>query len=225
MFELETAITDWKQTFDGNEAVSTADVSELESHLRESVSELSSNGLSQREAFLIGTDRLGHPFVLEQEYVKVDSGVRWRRRAFWMLAGYVAMTFVQVFISAIVAITGTGLAFSGVGGSAAGVTMIVMTLLVWSVILVLAVRWIRKLDSLNEQMPAKWMLAIGSALVVAPMITYGVRCVQLQLVSPSWFGEAYVYLNLAGWAINICIVAICFIAMCKFSTPEVATVE
>ena len=142
-----------------------------------------------------------------------------------MLAGYVAMTFVQVFISAIVAITGTGLAFSGVGGSAAGVTMIVMTLLVWSVILVLAVRWIRKLDSLNEQMPAKWMLVIGSALVVAPMITYGVRCVQLQLVSPSWFGEAYVYLNLAGWAINICIVAICFIAMCKFSTPEVATVE
>jgi hypothetical protein len=51
---------------------------ELESHLRDSVTVLQSKGLSDDEAFLIGTRRIGNEAVLEPEFARENGGRGWR---------------------------------------------------------------------------------------------------------------------------------------------------
>ena len=226
MFNLENAIENWKQSFGNNDAVSTEETFELEAHLRELIIDLSKCGLSQREAFLVGADRLGHPSELEQEYVKVNFGTQWRRRVFWMLAGYIAMTVGGALVSAVVAITGTGMAFAGVGGTAAGVAMLAVMVLGWSGLIVLAYRQSHNFGgSRSKQLPAQWFVAAGVMLLVAPIITFGGRIAQSRIVAPSWYGESATYLGLGGFTIHACVVAVCFIAMCKLSKPAIKAVD
>src|SRR5262249_3358 len=52
--------------------VKTEDLKELESHVRDSMSQLESKGLSSEESFLVATHRVGNPEKLEPEFAKVN---------------------------------------------------------------------------------------------------------------------------------------------------------
>ncbi len=225
MFELETTIEDWKLSFGKNDAVSPEETLELEEHLRELMIDLGKSGLSQREAFMVGADRLGHPSELEQEYAKINIGAQWRKRVFWMLTGYIAMTVVGTIVSAVVAIAGTGMAFAGVEGTVSGVVMIAVMVLGWSSLPVLAFRQFQKPGGRGEHLPTKWFVAVGMMLVVAPFITFGGRIAQTRIVDPSWYGESAVYLGIGGIAIHLGVVAFCFIAMCKLNNPVIKAID
>ena len=87
MFDLETAIADWKQSLAAYESLSAEDIAELETHLRDSLATLASEHLNEEEAFLIARRRVGPMVELGSEYAKANPCQVWARRLKWMCLG------------------------------------------------------------------------------------------------------------------------------------------
>ena len=70
-FDLNEAIRRWRENLGASHALSADNLEELASHLRASVQKLQADGLSEEEAFLAATRRLGERGALEREFAKV----------------------------------------------------------------------------------------------------------------------------------------------------------
>ncbi|WP_395244349.1 permease prefix domain 1-containing protein [Agromyces sp. MMS24-K17] len=77
--ELDTLIASWRQWMERRDAVSAADVDELEGHLRDQVEHLSLGGLADDEAFLVAVKRLGSIDELSREYAREHSERLWKQ--------------------------------------------------------------------------------------------------------------------------------------------------
>jgi hypothetical protein len=75
-FDLSLAIQQWREKLVQSPHFKTENVAELESHVRDSVVTLQSNGLSSEESFLVATHRVGSPEKLEPEFAKVNWSPR-----------------------------------------------------------------------------------------------------------------------------------------------------
>jgi len=95
MFDLETAIAEWKKALADRESLSEDDIVELESHLRDCVTSLDAMGLSGEEAFLIAQRRVGQPAELDAEFSKVSPTIRWVHRGKWMCIGVLALIIIR----------------------------------------------------------------------------------------------------------------------------------
>lgn len=78
MFDLETQIRSWSDHLRAHGNFTEADLSELESHLRDQIEDLEASGLSAEEAFLIGVKRLGNVDAISHEFAKVNSENLWK---------------------------------------------------------------------------------------------------------------------------------------------------
>jgi len=87
MFQLDTAITHWRNGLLVNQNIQDSDVDELENHLRDEIDSLILLGLNHEEAFMISTHRIGDQQTVGQEFAKVNTKEIWRNRLFWMLSG------------------------------------------------------------------------------------------------------------------------------------------
>jgi len=76
---LEERIAEWRSHLLRRQALSTADVDELEDHLRTQVADLVEGGLDEEEAFLIGVKRIGNLDAVSQEYAREYSERLWKR--------------------------------------------------------------------------------------------------------------------------------------------------
>lgn len=76
---VEARIASWRGFVGRRAAISTADVDELEAHLRDQMGELESVGLSEDEAFLIAVGRLGEVDALSREYAQEHSDRLWKQ--------------------------------------------------------------------------------------------------------------------------------------------------
>ena len=76
------------------------DLAELEGHLRGSVADLSGRGLDNEEALLVALRRIGDPNVLAVEFHKVNPGLAWARRWYWMSAGFLGFSIAVQAIEA-----------------------------------------------------------------------------------------------------------------------------
>ena len=77
--DVETRIESWRGFVGRRAAISTADVDELESHLRDEMADLRDVGLSDDEAFLIAVGRLGEVDALSREYAQEHSDRLWKQ--------------------------------------------------------------------------------------------------------------------------------------------------
>lgn len=87
-FDLNRAIQEWRNSLARSPALHSENLAELESHLRDSISELLRARLSSEEAFLIAARRVGQGDALDREFRKVNSGAILLERASWLLAGF-----------------------------------------------------------------------------------------------------------------------------------------
>jgi len=101
MFNLKEAILKWRSELMQRESYSGSDVEELESHLRDEIGNLTLVSLSEEEAFLVATARLGDGDVLASEFAKVNVKAIWLRRFFWMAAGVFSFYMINLFAVAI----------------------------------------------------------------------------------------------------------------------------
>lgn len=92
MSQLERRLSAWRESIGRAGTLTRDDIEELELHLRDSVESLSRVGLTEEEAILVALRRIGDPTVLAVEYRKVNPGLAWARRWYWMTAGFLAFT-------------------------------------------------------------------------------------------------------------------------------------
>ena len=76
---LEERIGEWRHSLERRPAVRTADVEELEDHLRNQIEALSKAGLDEDEAFLVAVKRLGNLDNLSREFAIEYSERLWKQ--------------------------------------------------------------------------------------------------------------------------------------------------
>ena len=98
MFNLNEKIINWRGNLAQSETLGSSDIDELESHLREEIEQLTALNLSDEEAFLVATHRLGSTDSLAAEYKKINSGMKFRRRLSLMITGILAYLLATHFV-------------------------------------------------------------------------------------------------------------------------------
>jgi len=79
MFDLESQIRKWRRHVQSTGSLGVQDVEELESHLRDSIDELTGRGVSVEEAFIVSIRRMGDARALDHEFAKVSTESIWRQ--------------------------------------------------------------------------------------------------------------------------------------------------
>jgi hypothetical protein len=77
--ELEAQIDRWRGYVQRRQAIATADVEELEDHLREQIEDLLTSGLDHDEAFLVAIKRLGNLDAVSREFAQEHSDRLWKQ--------------------------------------------------------------------------------------------------------------------------------------------------
>jgi hypothetical protein len=90
--QLDKQLAAWKDSIVRAGTLTEEDILELEVHVRDTVQELMGKGLTQEEALLVALRRIGDPSVLAVEYQKVNPGLAWARRWYWMTAGFLGFS-------------------------------------------------------------------------------------------------------------------------------------
>lgn len=101
MFDLNEQINKWRSNLAQSQILDNSDIDELESHLREEIENLTALKLSDEEAFLIATYRLGDTARLCDEYAKINRGKRFRQNVSWMITGILTYLLAIHFAIAI----------------------------------------------------------------------------------------------------------------------------
>src|SRR5919198_2099647 len=76
---LEEQIDQWRSYIRRRQAIHSADVAELEDHLREQIAVLADAGLATDEAFLVAVKRMGELDALSREYAREHSDRLWKQ--------------------------------------------------------------------------------------------------------------------------------------------------
>jgi len=94
-FDLNLAIRRWREDLARSSAMRIENLDELESHLRDSIDRLRAHELSEEEAFLVATLRLGKVQKLEQEFRKVNGSGASLERTLWVFIAVQLWLFVS----------------------------------------------------------------------------------------------------------------------------------
>jgi len=211
MFNLEGAIDGWKHRVRQAESVTQANIDELEGHLREGIAAFVAKGLTEEEAFLVASMRLGEEAVLSQEYGKVNGAAVRSRRIVWMLVGYVGGVALASGISGISACVGMLSAYLGFGGLPTGVAEVIagfaggMMVIFW-----LCLRTRRNDGAPEHDFTSAGWLAVLAAVMAAGAGTgiFG-RMVHAQLAAADQFSTSMQWTGIGGLATHVCMIAAC----------------
>src|SRR6188508_1410399 len=76
---LEEQIGQWRSYIRRRSAIHSADVAELEDHLREQIAVLTDAGLATDEAFLVAVKRMGNLDALSREFAREHADRLWKQ--------------------------------------------------------------------------------------------------------------------------------------------------
>ena len=176
-FDLSDAIRKWRGNLAQSAAFRSADLDELEAHLRDAIPAFEAAGLSSEESFLIASRRIGSRHTLESEFAKINPARAWLNRP-W-LAG-----LLQIVTP------GLGNLYSG--RPLRGLILHVAVQGIWF-FLALALLWL--------PWPANFLIPAAAAIVVTIFVVFdGVRCARALL--PDFplarYNRWYVYILVAA---------------------------
>nr|WP_210412445.1 permease prefix domain 1-containing protein [Pseudarthrobacter sp. NIBRBAC000502772] len=77
--ELEAQIEQWRGYVQRRQAISAADIDELEDHLRGQIADRQATGLDDEEAFLVAIKRLGNLDAVSREFAREHSDRLWKQ--------------------------------------------------------------------------------------------------------------------------------------------------
>src|SRR5208282_305454 len=86
-FNLNSAVTSWRQELLAHAEILPEEIRELESHLRLSIDGLKQLGLREVEAFWLARRRLGHGEKIAVEFARAKPYRLWQNRLHWLTAG------------------------------------------------------------------------------------------------------------------------------------------
>jgi hypothetical protein len=92
-FDLNATLENWRQELASQPTLTAENRRELETHLRDTLSEFQSRGLNENESFWLARRRVGQLKQISEEFLKADPIAVWRERALWMALGYGSLQF------------------------------------------------------------------------------------------------------------------------------------
>jgi hypothetical protein len=101
-FDLNQSVSKWREGLADAGTLRSADLDELEHHLRDSVAQLRAGELSEEEAFFVAAGRLGSSHLLSREFAKVNLSQVWQGRLCWMLLGIFLYQLIMQFPNTVV---------------------------------------------------------------------------------------------------------------------------
>ena len=94
MFNVDEQIRQWRRELNNAEVCHASDLEELEIHLRDEIKNLGDKGLSNEEAFVVASRRLGDRGSLTHEFAKVNAHALLARRILWICVGVLAAMLI-----------------------------------------------------------------------------------------------------------------------------------
>jgi hypothetical protein len=179
-FSLKQSLSEWRHDISNNPAMSESSLDELESHLQDSIETLEKAGLSEQEAFIIATRRLGPTDILQAEYAKENQATLWRHNMTWLLFGWISLLFIRYVARAAMAVGFLGLNF-GFSAKTTGLLTSGIICLIWITGFVFLFRFTQTLSSQagrmssNAKMVSKWSFPtmgtfVFAAVFISPFI-------------------------------------------------------
>lgn len=223
MFELERAIENWKNLAAAGESVRSEDVMELVTHLRDHISELSAGGLSEEEAFLVATHRIGSTEELDREFAKTNGTTLWRRRIVWMLCGFFAYKVAGALIMTMASIVSTGVILATSSGMTAAVASTCVSAAGWALLLVLACRQAKKIEAAPLRFSVKTGVFIALVLVAQVGSQAGGVAALRNFIPVESVGEMALWSAYGGWVIKIVLLVSTMAMLWKLNEQNPAT--
>ena len=184
MFDLNQELNRWRGRLADQAGVGPADLEELEDHLRESMGDLRGKGLSEEEAFLVASRRLGEPEDLGSEFAIADPDNRRRFRLRWMVVGILAAVLLWL-ASGLVATPLVGGILLVLGGQQMSITgSVVVIVLTRLLLVVLGLRVIWKMLASDGSSRRIGSLGPGKVFAVALVLA---TLVMLTRLAPAIF--------------------------------------
>lgn len=220
MFQLEAEIQRWCHSLAQHDSMQTADVLELESHLRELISNFQAKELTEHEAFMIATGRLGATNDLVTEYEKVNTDYVWRTRILWMLGGYVAFILASRLISSLSQAIAGGVLLAGLGPLWAAFTAVIVLGLAWGFLLYRLHRQAKNssvvTDRMSKQMYVWAVVGYLVTLAIARLATVPL----LRFANYGEIGQLAMFNNIGALVIHGAFFIACVVLMWKLSLPN-----
>jgi hypothetical protein len=98
-FDLNAAIADWQLELASQPELTPVVRRELETHLRDTITELQGRGLNNEESFWLARQRTGRPGQLGEEFAKGNPANAWKDRIFWLVVCLLFLNFWGTFIN------------------------------------------------------------------------------------------------------------------------------
>ena len=131
-FDLNPALQQWRASLQNLGDFSADELEELEGHLRESMAALHARGLSDQEAFMIATRRLGSERQLSDEFAKAHPQRTWTERALWMVAGVLVSDTLSVVAAPLPILISNCALQSGMSGHLVGALQFIASWISWA---------------------------------------------------------------------------------------------
>jgi hypothetical protein len=96
MFDLEAAVNAWRREFKANDSPSSAQLDELEDHLREDFAALLRAGSAPPDAWAVATSRLGAPQLIAREFARSAQLSVFDRSVFTLVPTLAALALIAV---------------------------------------------------------------------------------------------------------------------------------
>ena len=100
----EERIREWTRDLASTESVAPDRLQELESHLVDSVLSFREKGLTEEEAFVVASSRIGSKDTLASEFSKSGDVYLWANRVYWMCLGYLGIMLAMRMVGAFAAV-------------------------------------------------------------------------------------------------------------------------
>jgi len=214
MFDLNKAISSWRIGLSERQTCEKSDIDEMESHLREEIDSLTASKLSEQEAFLVATQRLGDTNSLAAEFAKVNTSILWRKRLFWAGAGllsYIVATYIAKCAS-----TGFVLLarFTGVKGYSLGIVDLISQIVFFLAVVFVLYEISRRKDmqgglfcKVADNPWGKFILFAAVFMIIAAGLAARIlaRATMVRMVGLSEYGEIAIFGAYAGlvWQISM----------------------
>jgi hypothetical protein len=209
-FDLNAAIQRWRENLSQSPQFRAENLDELEAHLRDSISTMQGQRLTDEEVFLVATRRLGGVHALEPEFAKINAREVWLNRALWMLIGIQLVWIIRTVcglteLAVTLGLRSAGFPFRSTGFGFHAVLLIIVQLMTVAGI-VAALYWLvgRKPRYLSWLAQAR---GVGIVLVVSVMmVAAGSRIIPVAFMkglSPQEMGAVGYAMMLSGIVLSI----------------------
>lgn len=227
MFDIESQIRKWRMTIANSGSITDQNAAELETHLRETISDLQTKGLHEQEAFVVASMRLGTPDEMSNEYSKVNGAYVWKRRIVWMLCGFVGATALAHAFHGLASLSEATAALAGFSGAGVVATSVTAKVVCWTVLFLMLSQGGRRNHAiaLNDSVSIGWLALFIAMIVFGQGLAIVVNRMHFLTASATDLGQWMYWRNYGGLAIDICVFVVSIAMIVAFGQKPVEKTE